>query len=499
MPDSDLLMAIDVDTSSVKVGAFDVLGRLIARASAGYETVFPRPEWAEQDPDDWWSACVRAIRAVTASIPLSRWRGLCVTGQAPAPTCVGEHGRPVRRSPIWADRRAQAEQVELRTKLHPASVPGMLPALLWFSRHQRALYDQTRWIFQSFEYISFRLTGEVAAVSAQREGPVWSPEQLEAAEIDAAKLPARICRVGEIVGALTGDFAAEVGLPVGLPVIAGTVDSFASWVATATASPGMLCNTTGTTSSVALVCDRRIRDPNGRIGAMRHVINPNWVLACPLSSGGNVVNWFAREFYRGEVDPLACLTADAASVQSGAEGVTVLPYIAGERAPVLEPNARCGFFGISERTTRAHLARAVLESVAFAVRDVCDVIEEIGGEIDEVHLAGPAAHNLVWNQIRADVLGRPASIPEVGDSGLLGAAVVAARGVGLYADFDDAMGAMVRVRTILEPNVGRSTLYRERFEVYQGLACAMRDLNTKIAQRNRVDVEHADRDPLVAR
>ena len=468
MSHADLIVAVDLGTSGARAGAFDAGGRLVDRAEESYETSRPRSGWAEQDPDAWWAACRRVIGKVTARIEPGYVRALCPVGLSPALTCVDGGGRPVRPSPIWCDSRARAVHAELAERLRPVTVPMWLPQLVWMRRHEPDRYRRMRWALQSYEYVSFRLTGITTAITSTREEGT-AARLLEDVGLDPAHRPETVRCPGNLIGALSPQVALEVGLPAGLPVIAGTVDCFATWIGTGALRSGTLCVTTGTSSGVAAISDRRIVDPRGRVGSMPHVIGDRWVLAGPTSSGGNMVAWFANQFYSDEPDRIARLSRDAASIPAGADGLITLPYLIGERAPIDDPQARSVFFGIGEAHTRAHFARAVLESVAFAVLDVCEVMREVGAGFDEVRLAGPAAHNIAWSRIRADVLGRPVLIPEVADSALLGAAILAARGAGVFDDFETAIDAMVRIRDVLEPDKHAHSEYRSRLPLFRDL------------------------------
>jgi sugar (pentulose or hexulose) kinase len=268
-------------------------------------------------------------------------------------------------------------------------------------------------------------------------------------------------------------------------VVAGTVDAFAAWVGTATIHKGILCNTVGTSDGIALVWDQPLRDPKGRVDSMPHVIGRDWIVGGALSSGGITLDWFVRRFYDHVANPFAVIAEEARSIPAGAEGLMALPYLVGERSPIFDPHARGVFFGMAETHTRAHFARAVLESVAFAVRDVCEAIREVGGEIEEVRVAGGAAHSDVWSQIKADVLGRRVLIPEIPDSGLLGAAIVAGWGVGQFDHLSDAAEKMVRFRAELEPNPEHHARYTQLFECYRGLYAHLKDDFAKMAELMR--------------
>ncbi len=300
-------------------------------------------------------------------------------------------------------------------------------------RHEPINYRNTRWVWQSFEYLCFRLTGVAAAISLGPDDIAKARADQVAAGLDPKKFPDRCIRTGDVYGMLAPRIATELGLPTGLPVVAGTVDSFASWVGTATFTQGTACNTIGTTNSFAVVWNQPLQDASRRVGPVRQPCGSNWVIAGATSSGGNWLEWFARSFYPDTRDGLSLVTKEAATVPAGADGLLALPYLEGERAPLQDSQARAVFFGISERHRRAHFAKAVLEAMAFAVRDVYEVLQSVGAIATEVRLAGPAARDTMCSQMRADVLGLPVLISEFSESGLLGAAMIAAVGTGVLS------------------------------------------------------------------
>jgi xylulokinase len=477
MTSDGLLLGIDLGTSGLKAGAFDPAGRLVARAVVRYDTARPRPGWAEQESAAWWTALTTAVRGLLEQIDRRSLRAVCVAGLAPSLTCVDEHGLPVGPTPVWSDTRAQAEQAELEGRLG-RGFASLLPRLLWLKRHEPARYRNTRWALQSYEYLPFRLTGEACAVTV---GNAAAADAAETAGLDGRKFPTRLLRCGEPWGLVSAAAAAETGLPSGLPVVAGTVDAFAAWLGTGTLDPGQLCNTSGTSNTLALVRAEPLRDAAGRFGALPHPAGQSWMVAGAMASGGQMLDWFRRTFYGDDPVALSLVLREAAAAPAGADGLLVLPYLAGERSPVKDPQARAVFFGLSEAHGRPHLARAVLEAAAFAVRDLCDVIGQAGGRATEVRLAGPAAQCDLTSRIRADVLGLPVVLPEVAEAGALGAAMTAAHGVGLFPSPTQAVRSMARTRAVVEPDAQRHALYSRMFPLYRDLYRHLREDFSRLA------------------
>lgn len=473
MSTGNLLLGIDIGTSGVKVGVFDTEGHLMARAVAKYPTIIPQPGWAEQDPVAWWSASQQAVIEVVGQVEAGQIQGISVVGLSPALICVDEEGEVVRPAVIWSDQRAEREIAELTAQLGPFVGFSTLPRALWLYKNEPQDYQRTSSFFESFDYINFMLTGEVASVLLSGGRPPWVAEDISGIGLDAHKFPVRSCQLGEVVGELDPEVARGLGLTAGVPVVAGTVDSFAAWIGTATMNKGEVCNTVGTTDGVAIVWNEPLQDVSGRIQSMPHIIDSSddngWIVGGAMSSGGIMLDWFVRRFYDHVADPFQRVNEDAASVTVGADGLIALPYLAGERSPINDPHARAVFFGIGEHHHRQHFARAVLESVALAVCDVCEVIEEAGAEISQVTVAGGAARSDVWSQIKADAIGKPVFVPVVTDSSLLGAAIIAAWGVGIFPNISKGAKTMVKLRACFEPRPEEHAAYTQLLSFYRNL------------------------------
>lgn len=467
MKKESLFLGLDLGTSGLKVGVFDISGNRLASANADYQTLTPYAGWKEQNPQEWWTACTDATRQVLNKVDSTSVSAICVVGQSPALVCVDKSGESVRPAVIWSDQRAVKEGLEITQRLGPFAQFSLLPRLLWLKRNEPVAYHRTRWIFESFEYIAFKLTGKVAAIAVSEH--VWSERHIGALGLEPDKLPTNRVRFGETYGPLLPAAASAWGLRQGLPVIAGTIDAFAAWIGTATVSKGQLCNTAGTSEGIAVVWDKPLSEPQMRAVSVPHVIGKDWIVGGAMSSGGITLDWFVRQFYPQADDPYIAMANDASAIPAGAEGLLALPYLVGERSPIMDPQARGLFFGISEIHTRAHFSRALLESIAFAVRDVYEVIREMGVEMTEIRVGGGGARMDVLNQIKADVLGQPVLIPEVTESSQLGAAIIASWGANSFTDLSTAAEAMVKVRTVFEPDARSHAIYNQLFALYRRL------------------------------
>ena len=485
-----LLIGIDLGTTSVKSGLFDAEGNLRALARSPYPISSPKPAWAEQNPNLWWTACTRTVAEITSRVDPNEILGLSVVAQAPTLVCVDKNAEPTRPAMIWADRRALPEARELSAKTGSEMDPSFnLPKALWVRRKDREVYNRTRWFLQAADYLMFKLTGQPVALMVVPGQPPWPDEHISAAELDKAKIPERTCKISENIGRLSSFAAEATGLKAGLPVIAGTVDSFSAWIGTATLDKGQLCNECGFTAGVALCWDRQLIDPMNSVQSIRHPAGKNWIVGGAMSTGSKFLDWFAENFYSHRTG-IKGMLADAKSIPAGSEGLVALPYLMGERAPINDVNARGVFFGIAPHHTKAHFARAVLEAVAFAVRDTCRALEEVGGEIYEVRLAGAGARSHLWNQIRAAVLGKKVSVPEVADSALLGSSVIAAAGLGIYSSLDEAARKMVKIKHVIEPDDVDQRKYAELFEIYRATYAGLKENFSRLGE---LQVRNGDR------
>ena len=484
MANIELLMAVDIGTSGAKVGVIDTSGRLVCCSRSEYTTDRPKPGWSEQSPAVWWNATAASIKEVVRSIDASRLLGVCVTGLAPAMVYLDNQGEPVRAAPIWSDNRAGAELREVLERVGSESPANLLSQVLWLKRHEPDVYRQVRWVLQSFEFINLKLTGQIHGLTHRTDRPFVTRADTESCGLNFDVFPERVSRPGTFAGSVLPDVADELGLGRGLPVIGGTVDTFSAWLGTATVSRGIACNTIGTTSSVTLAWDEPLKDELGRTSCMPHITGEDWVLTGAMSSGGLVVDWFARQFYKGSAGPLTCLIREAASVPAGADGLIALPYLEGERSPIFDPVARGVFFGIGQAHTRAHFARAALESIAFASRHVCETMAEIGGEVSEVRVAGALASNDLPAQIISDMLGRPVVIPEVPDSSLLGAAVMAGFAIGRFESLEHAAQVMFKPRSRLEPVLENHARYSRMFDLYKAIYAQLKEVFAASASLN---------------
>lgn len=461
LPERDGVLAIDVGTTQVKTAIVDATGRITWQARRPQALASPHPGWAEQDADEWW----RSLCALLHDAPADRLAGVaavCVTAHNPTLVCLGPDGAVRRAAVTWADGRSVAEGRRLSERLGRAVDPSMLvPKAMWLAAHEPAQLAGAQ-LLQGFDYIAYRLTGTMRAMSAVPGWPAWDPAQVEAAELDPALLPPPGPAMGSMIADISDEAARLTGLAAGTPVVAGLVDGLAAWIGTRTLEPGEFYAGAGTSAGANLCWSARLDWPERRIFSLPHPFGGRFMPGGPMSSGSRFLDWLATSVCRTDI---GTLIEEASTIAPGADGLLALPYLTGERTPIGDPHARGVFVGLAGRHSRAHLARAAMESVAFAIRDVMEVLLERGAEVHTVRVGGGGSASDAWNQIKADVFNRPVVVPAVRDSSLMGAAVIAAWGVGLHPTGDDAARAMVHPAQVFEPRA--PAVYDEIFPLFR--------------------------------
>lgn len=459
-----MVLALDLGTSETKGGLITGDGKLVATARAGYPLALDLATGsAEQDPEEWWRALVAVIRQLAAhGGPIA---AICCVGQGPTLVAVDDAGRPVRPALTWMDRRGSAEAPAVGEATGLAGFAlGILPAARWVERHEPTRASGARWYLNAWEWAALRLTG--AAARTQSPGqPMATAAGARAAGVPADRLP-DVVAAGSQVGELRGAVAEELGLPAGIAVLAGTVDSFAGCHGAGLVDAGDAVDTGGTSGGLAVYADAPVVIPATWVAPAP--LPERWIVGGAMTATGRSLDWFRDEVLGG--GPAAARRIrEASEVPPGADGLLFLPYLAGERSPIWDPLARGAFVGLTLRHRAPHMARAILEAAALALRHVALPIVESGLRIPELRVTGGTAAFDAWNQIKADVLGVPVAAPEVRDAALLGAAILAATQLGWHSDTVEAIRAMVRIERRWEPNPGTRALYDELFAAYRDL------------------------------
>jgi xylulokinase len=467
------LLALDLGTSSVKVGVFAGDGRLLSFSRRAYGLVRVTGEAAEQDPEHWWTSTAAAIGEAASDLDLGNVRAVCVGGQGPTLVLVDADGSPVRPALTWMDTRPTRQAARLAEKLGSDRASfSIVPRLLWVSEHEPQNIARARWALQAWDFIAARLGGgRVAAASTFAGDEVWRRAWLEAAGLADSRLIPPAVDAGVAYAETGGPWSEEVGLPSGIRIVGGMNDGMGSIVGAAGSVVGRATDPGGAAGGLALCWPEPVSAPG--VDCWPGLVPNTYIIGGAFVAGGRAMDWWADIATQGDLLQALALAENA---PAGANGLVCLPFLAGERSPLWDPNARGTILGLTFGHGPAHLARAVLESTAYELRLLSDAILALGTRIDELRVCGGQAQSRLWNQIKADVTGLPTSVPRLPEVALMGNAICAALGAGLYPDLFSAGEEMVQVTEVLEPRKAHRQVYDDLFGVYQAAYGALKPL-----------------------
>jgi len=504
------LIGIDVGTSGAKTLLIDADGNVIASATLEYPLHTPRPLWAEQDPADWWRATTGSIRAVLARarIDPAEIAGLGLTGQMHGMVALDAAGRVLRPCILWNDQRTAAQCAEIMSTvgrerfLHATgnvALPGFTaPKILWVRENEPEVYSKIAHILLPKDYIRYRLTGDYATEVSDAAGMVlldtahrrWSAEVLRALDIPEDWMP-KCYESPAVTGTLTAEAARETGLKAGLPVVGGGGDNAAAAIGSGIVQEGIISVSVGTSGVVFAHTDEMKLDLQARLHSFCHAVPGRWhVMGVMLSAGGSL-RWL-RDTIGGpekEIsaltgqDPYELMDAEAARVAPGCEGLLFLPYLTGERTPHPDPHARGAFVGLTLRHGKGALVRAVLEGVAYGLRDSLELLKALNIPVRQVRALGGGARSAVWRQIMADIFGAELATINITDGAAYGAALLAGVGSGVYRDVFAAVDRTVRVVDRTEPIAANAATYEGYYADYRALYGQLKPTFDSVARR----------------
>ncbi|MDQ3752326.1 MAG: xylulokinase [Actinomycetota bacterium] len=478
-----VLLGIDVGTTGVRVVAIEHGGGAVADASEKYPLATPRPGWAEQNPEDWWTATLGVLKAVVAEVD-DEVAGIGLTGQMHGSVFLDEHDDVIRPALLWNDQRTEAQCDAITDRVgadrliaiagNPALTGFQAPKILWLRDEEPDHFGRVRRVLLPKDYVRFRLTGELATDASDASGTLlldvgertWSTEILEALDIPAAWLP-EVREGPQETGHVAGDLARSLGLPTGVPVAAGGGDNAAAAVGTGVIDTGVMSSSIGTSGVLFAHTPEFTTDPSGRIHAFCHAVPDRYhVMGVTLSAGSSLRWW--RHLLGGGVT-YDELVEGAAEVLPGADGLVFLPYLSGERTPHLNPSARGAWFGLTSRHTRAHMTRALMEGVVFSLKDGLGIMEGLGISCGEVRATGGGARSTLWRSLQADIYDLPIRRTVAEEGPAFGAALLAGVAAGAYPDVADACSRITMRDEVDEPDPERSVAYREVYDIYKSL------------------------------
>ncbi len=475
------LLGIDIGTSACKVAVFDEDGKVLAQANRPYRVYYPQNGWAEQNPEEWWEAICDAVREALSeeSVSAEQIKGIGVDGQSWSAIPVDENGSVLHNTPIWMDTRARHLCEKVKKEIGADEIfrvagndflPSYVtPKLLWFKEERPEVFQKTHKFLQSNSYIVMKLTGEMSQEYSQCYGiHFFHMEKLsydmalaEKMGLSPDMMP-KLYGCDEIVGSVTEEAAKKTGLKAGTPVVAGGLDAACGALGAGVYRPGETQEQGGQAGGMSICTDKALSHKALILGT--HVVPGLWLLQGGTVGGGGALKWFRQELGGGmSFDEL---TAEAAEAPPGSDGVLFLPYMAGERSPIWNPDAKGVFYGLSFDKTRGHLIRSVLEGVAFSLEHNLRTAAETGIHVDTLNAMGGASNSVLWTQIKADVTGKTIRVPSSDTATTLGAAILAGVGCGVYGSYGEAVNRTIRMTRVQEPNPENKAVYDRSMERY---------------------------------
>ena len=496
------LLGIDVGTGGSRALLIDERGAVVAGATSEHEP-FASPEtgWAEQDPRDWWRASAEAVRAVLRQSGVSADEIACIgfSGQMHGAVLLDERDEVQRPALIWCDQRTDAQCQSITETVgadrliewtsNPALTGFTLPKMLWVREREPELWARVRMVLLPKDYVRLRLAGCKATDVADASGTLlfdvanrrWSQSMLNAMGLDQNCLPA-VFESPEITGQVSDEGAAATGLRKGTPVVAGAGDQAAGAVGVGVVRPGAVSATIGTSGVVFAATDRPALDTRGRVHTFCHAVPGRWHVMGVTQAAGLSLRWFRDRFgtktaANAGVDPYDLLCAEAAEAPPGSDGVLWAPYLMGERTPHLDPHARAALVGLAATHTRAHVIRALLEGVAFSLRDTLTIFTAMKVPVETIRLGGGGARAQLWRQIQADVYGQPVEVLATEEGAAYGAALLAGVGAGVWRSVDDACREAVQVASRIDPEPAAAAVMNTRYAAFRRLYPALQNLS----------------------
>jgi xylulokinase len=493
------LLGIDVGTGGTRALILDERGRVVTSATEDHRPfASPHIGWAEQDPCDWWRACGIAVRRALAQAKLRKDKDQisCVglSGQMHGAVLLDEQDRVARPALIWCDVRTEKQCRELTAQVgadrliqltcNPALANFTLTKCLWVRENEPENWRRVRSLMLPKDYVRFRLTGERATDVADASGTLlldvanrrWSNAMLKLVQMDESLLP-RLYESPEICGQISDAGAEATGLQKGTPVVAGAGDQAAGAIGMGVVSPGTVSATIGTSGVVLAATDRPALDSRGRVHTFCHAVPGRWIAMGVTQAAGLSLRWFRDQFGSGDgQQSYESLIAEAAKAPPGCDGLLWAPYLMGERTPYLDPAARGMLVGLTASHTRGHVIRAILEGVAFSLRDTFTIFREMEVPVKKIRLGGGGARSPLWRQIQADIYRQPVETVEAEEGAAYGAAILAGVGAKTWSSVDEACQSVVRVDESISPDREDSLALEKAYDMYRRIYPAMKSI-----------------------
>ena len=496
---NSMWLGIDIGTGGTRALLVDAKGTVHASYTSPHEEMrMERPLWAEQRPENWWSAAVEAIRGVMAQAGIAGRdvRGIGLSGQMHGLVILDAANQVIRPSLIWCDQRSQPQVDAVNAKIgrekilsyiaNPVLTGFTLPKLLWVRDHEPHNFERVRKMLLPKDYVRFQLTGEFASEVSDASGTAvfdvvnrrWSYEMMDALALERSILPT--CHESsDITGKITPSVAELTGLAAGTPVAGGGGDQASSAVGNGIVEEGIVSCTLGTSGVVFAHMEKVAYDPGGRVHTFCHAVRNKWHVMGVTQGAGLSLQWLRNQLCPGTAYDE--LTAEAGRSPAGADGLFWLPYLMGERTPHLDATARGGWIGLTAKHTRGDMIRAVIEGVCYSQRDCLQIIEELGVPVSSVRASGGGANSAFWRGLLASILNKRVVTLETQEGSAFGAALLALVGTGEYQSVPEVCRASIRETDSVTPAVQDAALYEKGYQIYQSIYPALRPIYQQIA------------------
>lgn len=486
----DLLLGIDIGTSSCKVAVFNTDGKIIAQKSGEYKVFYPQKGWAEQNPLDWWEAIAACTREIAKEVNVSDIKGIGIDGQSWSAIAIDKDKNVLTNTPIWLDTRASDICKRIRSEFgenaffeisgNPFQPTYTLPKILWYKEKLPTVYENTYKILQSNSYIAMMLTDVISQDYSQGYGlqcydiknRKWDYSVLEKLGLRTDILPV-FYECHGVVGTVSEKASEITGLAVGTPVVAGGLDAACGTLGAGVINHGDTQEQGGQAGGMSICEDSPISHET--LILSDHVVAGKWLLQGGTVGGGGTINWFERTFCdkeRMENDGKANfvqMSSDAETINPCSDGLMFLPYMAGERSPIWDADAKGVYFGVDFSKTKAHFIRSTMEGVAYSLQHNLQLADSTGAKVTKLYAVGGAANSNVWTQIKADVTGKEIVVPYSDAATTLGAAILAGVGTGVYKSFKEAVEKTVTITRTHTPCMENHAKYEKEFKKYVNL------------------------------
>ncbi|MFW5889549.1 MAG: xylulokinase [Bacillota bacterium] len=487
------LLSLDLGTSGCKITLFNLAGKVIKTTGQEYQTLYPKKNWVEQKPDEWWDAIVKGLKKIDIeSYKNKDILAVGIAGQSWACLPVDKKGKALRNAMIWLDRRSVKQAKRISTDIgedkifeisgNPIDPSYVTPKIMWIKENEPEIYDKTHMFLQSNSYIGYKLTSNFSQDYSQSYGlhffevsnQSWNKKIAKKLGINLDKIP-DLYEPHEIIGEVTLQASKMTGLKAGTPVVAGGLDAACCTLGAGVVEDYQTQEQGGQAGGMSIQLDKPKGNPKLILG--RHVIPNKWLLQGGTVGGGGTLKWFKNELGKYEEtlssdndkNPYQVMSEEADIVSPGSNGLIFLPYMSGERSPIWDPKAKGVYFGLTFKTKRSQMIRSIMEGVGFSLYHNLQTAEKSIKTIRELNSVGGSANSKVWTQIKADITNKKINVPYSDHATTLGAALVAGVGVGVYNDYRDAVDQTVQIKRTHKPNFKNHELYSKYFDIYLDL------------------------------